>query len=151
MDDQHPLGPLPYVLVAEASTLPLIRVVVANLRKQANPASISVVVPNRQITAFEDILKNQAAVISEDKLLPDWPLERLRKKLAHPDRAGWYLQQFLKLSFGQFSGAEEYVIWDADTVPLAAPQIGDGELTLFGKANEYHKPYFETYRKITDQ
>lgn len=151
MDDKRPLGPLPFVLVAEASTLPVIGVVVAGLRKHANPSSISVVVPNPQIIAFEDALKNQAAVISEDKLLPDWPLERVRQRLAHPDRAGWYLQQFLKLSFGQFSGAGEYVIWDADTVPLAAPQIGDGEFTLFGKADEYHKPYFETYRKILGQ
>jgi hypothetical protein len=148
MDDKLTLEPLPYVLVAEISTLPLIGIVVAGLRKHANPASVTVVVPNHQKATFEHVLESEATVIGEDKLLPDWPLERVRQRLANPDRAGWYLQQFLKLSFGKYSGTKEYVVWDADTVPLAAPLVGDRNRILFGKAAEYHKPYFETYRKI---
>lgn len=142
---------LPYLLVAEASLLPLIGVVIAGLNKYANPASITLVVPQHQIVAFKATVGETAQVISEDTLLPDWPISRVRDRLAYPNRAGWYLQQFLKLSFGQFAGAPAYVIWDADTVPLAPPLLRDGETTIFCAAKENNSPYFETYKLLLNQ
>lgn len=32
-----------------------------------------------------------------------------------PNRAGWLMQQFIKLGFGRFTDDEEYLVWDADT------------------------------------
>lgn len=139
---------LPYVLVAEALLLPLIGVVIAGLKRYANPASITLVVPQHQTDAFKATVGESAAIISEDAVLPDWPLSRVRNRLAHPNRAGWYFQQFLKLSFGQFSGVPAYVIWDADTIPLAPPLLRDGERTLFCAAKEYNPPYFDTYKLL---
>lgn len=139
---------LPYLLVAEASLLPLISVVITGLNRYANPASITLVVPQHQIDVFKATVGETATVISEDTLLPDWPISRVRDRLAYPNRAGWYLQQFLKLSFGQFSGAPAYVIWDADTVPLAPPLLRDGEKTLFCAAQEHNPPYFDTYKLL---
>lgn len=139
---------LPYVLVAEALLLPLIGVVIAGLKKYANPASITLVVPKHQTDAFKSTVGESATVISEDAVLPDWHISRVRDRLAHQNRAGWYLQQFLKLSFGQFSGAPAYVIWDADTIPLAPPLLRDGEMTLFCAAQEHNPPYFDTYKLL---
>lgn len=139
---------LPYLLVAEALLLPLISVVITGLNRYANPASITLVVPQHQIDVFKATVGETATVISEDTLLPDWPISRVRDRLAYPNRAGWYLQQFLKLSFGQFSGAPAYVIWDADTVPLAPPLLRDGEKTLFCAGQEHNPPYFDTYKRL---
>lgn len=139
---------LPYVLVAEASLIPLIRVVVLGLLKHANPASITLIAPEHDVDAFIASVGKTATVISERAVLPDWPLERVRDRLAQQNRAGWYLQQFLKLSFGQFIGAAAYVIWDADTVPISRPVLREGQTTLFCTAPEHNPPYFETYRRL---
>lgn len=142
---------LPYVLVAEGMLLPLIGLVITGLKKHADPESITLIVPQRQLDAFKATVGESATVISEDAVLPDWPISRVRDLLAHPNRAGWYLQQFLKLSFGQFSGASAYVIWDADTIPLAPPLLRDGKTTLFCAAQEHNQPYFDTYKLLLDQ
>ena len=51
------------------------------------------------------------------------------------DRAGWYYQQFLKLSFDlyykkHFGHLAGYVIWDADTVMLKAPKLKSEDVSF---------------------
>jgi hypothetical protein len=65
-----------------------------------------------------------------------------------PQRAGWYLQQFLKLSFGQYAGVFRYLIWDADTVLLKPIEFFDGEMVLLNRAREFNKPYFDTFERL---
>jgi hypothetical protein len=68
------------------------------------------------------------------------------KVFAFPDRAGWYLQQFLKIAVAEHSIAEpRYLIWDADTVPYRHLRFFDDQgRLLFTEGPEFHEMYFET-------
>lgn len=62
------------------------------------------------------------------------------------DRAGWYFQQFIKMSYALRCEEEYYVSWDMDTVPLRdIPFFSekDGRPQFFER-NEDHKEYFAT-------
>lgn len=140
---------LPYLLVAEKSLLKIIGHTVSALEKYGDPAEIYLVVPDEQIEAFQTVLLNRVVLVPEEKLLPEWPLARIRSMLAKQSgRAGWYLQQFLKLAFGRYSGIERYVIWDADTVMLQPPVLERCGRVIMNKAKEYHQPYFDTFRRL---
>ena len=64
-------------------------------------------------------------------------------------RAGWYLQQFLKLAWAYQTKDPYYLVLDADTIPLNHLDfISDNGKFLFTKKIEYNKPYFDTIGNI---
>jgi hypothetical protein len=141
---------LPYLLVAEKSLLKVIRQTLEALEKHASPAGIYVVLPGGQIEAFRTVIEHDRVIlVPEEEVLPEWSLARVKSMLPmHPERAGWYLQQFLKLSFGKRAGVRRYVIWDADTVMLKPPILERNARVVMNMAKEYHQPYFDTFRRL---
>lgn len=140
---------LPYLLVAEQSLLPVMGLVVQSVEKHGDPSAIHLVVPGRQVDSFRQRIGVGRAIHAEEDVLPEWPLSRIRSFLPRfPGRAGWYLQQFLKLQFGEHASLPHYVIWDADTVMLRKPLYGHQGRFLFNTAREHHPPYFDTYRRL---
>ena len=140
---------LPYLLVAEKSLINIIGQTVSALEKHASPAAIYVVVPSSQLEIFRAVLTNRVILVSEEDVLPTWPLMRVKAMLPkQPERAGWYLQQFLKLGFGSYAGVARYVIWDADTVMLQPPVLERNSRVVMNTAKEYHQPYFDTFRRL---
>ncbi len=138
-----------YVLVAEKSLLPVIGATLDGLGRHGDPSAIRVIVPGAQVELFKPLVPASVDLIAEEELLPDWPLVRVRSRLPrHPGRAGWYLQQFLKLEYGRWAAVERYVVWDADTVMLRRPPFWDGDCVLFAKARERHEPYFDTIERL---
>lgn len=78
--------------------------------------------------------------------------EYIEKKTSDPEksekRIGWYLQQFLKLSYSLICKDEYYLLWDADTIPLHEHiMIGNGQ-PVFDMKTESHKPYFDTFSRL---
>jgi hypothetical protein len=139
----------PYLLVAERSVLGLVSVVIESLEAHGDPNKIYLVVPGAQLSEFARTRCRSHQLIAEEDVLPAWTLAKVRSMLPrHPDRAGWYLQQFLKLGFGMSVGISRYVVWDADTVMLTAPKFVDGQQVLMNAAREYHSPYFKTYERL---
>lgn len=67
----------------------------------------------------------------------------------NPERAGWYIQQFIKMQFSRFLDDEYYLIWDGDTIPLKPLKFFDDDLKpFFDMKTEYHVQYFDTIEKI---
>ena len=66
-------------------------------------------------------------------------------------RAGWYLQQLLKLSWAYKTEDPYYIVIDADTIPLNHLDFvtEDGRF-LFTRKIEYNKPYFDTIETLFD-
>lgn len=66
-------------------------------------------------------------------------------------RTGWYLQQFLKMSYARVNSKEYYLVWDADTIPVRKIEIcnPDGK-PYFDVKDEFHKPYFTTLNRLFD-
>jgi len=93
-------------------------------------------------------------LLDEDALLPGVTLGTLSAYLGAkgslPRRAGWYLQQFLKMSACRLESiADHYLVLDADTVLLRPVRFirPDGAV-LVNPASERHAPYFATCRAL---
>ena len=65
--------------------------------------------------------------------------------------AGWYYQQFLKMSYARICKKEYYLIWDSDVVPIRKVNMFQGNHPYFDMASEHHHPYFVTLNRILPQ
>ncbi len=140
---------LPIVLVAEKSVLGTFDLVLRSLERYVPEGDVYVVVPDDQVVEFAPYQSLHVSVVRESNVLPEWDLERVGERLGHyKARAGWYYQQFLKLSFGDLVKCDFYVIWDADTVMLQELSfVIDGRMQMNSSIRS-HKPYFDTYRRL---
>jgi len=89
----------------------------------------------------------------QDTIIPSMTLDSLRSRtdLAEmPLAAGWYFQQFLKLSLQEhFPHWRRFLIWDSDTLPLRRIDCFDPEgRMIFTKADEWHAPYFCSFEHL---
>ena len=88
---------------------------------------------------------NEKFLIDIDKLKN---LIKLRKKSAIR-RSGWYIQQFLKMQYSKICQDMYYLIWDSDTIPVKEVEMfNNNGKPYFDVRTEYHKPYFDTMKKI---
>lgn len=73
----------------------------------------------------------------------------IRQRCGTDRRTGWYYQQFLKLGYARVCEDAQYIVWDADTVPVRLIEFEreDGTL-LFCLKQEYNKPYFDTLKTL---
>ncbi|MCO6451593.1 MAG: hypothetical protein J5I90_12465 [Caldilineales bacterium] len=74
----------------------------------------------------------------------------LRGRGVQPGRAGWYLQQFAKMAAAsQPEIADDYLIWDSDTVLLRPTAFFDsaGVVQFAARAKRY-EPYRQAYRRL---
>lgn len=115
------------------------------------PSRIVVAVPSQDRKVVQAGLGAAVEVIDENALLKGFDRESYRKRPIpyFPRSFGWYLQQFLKIEYCRQSSARHCLVWDADTVPLRAFEFLDptGRIYLT-KAEEFHEPYFHTFRKL---
>lgn len=66
-------------------------------------------------------------------------------------RAGWYIQQFIKLAYSRMCEDDYYLIWDSDTIPVKNIDLFSPEgVPYFDIKTEYHKQYFETISNLFD-
>ena len=64
------------------------------------------------------------------------------------NRTGWYLQQFLKMSYSEICENEYYLLWDSDTLPIRFINMFDKSNPIFDMKKEYHSPYFNTLVRL---
>ena len=62
--------------------------------------------------------------------------------------AGWYEQQFLKMSYSKICKKNYYLIWDADTVPIKYIRMFKNDKPIFDMKTEHHIPYFNTMNRL---
>lgn len=116
--------------------------------------SIFVITSINHFHYLKRYIKNyNVTLLDENKLcsgLTYNSIDVILKSKGEMSRTGWFFQQFLKMGFSQTEYAGEYYLsWDADTLPLSNIQFFDNEgRPLFTKKKEYHKPYFETMKKL---
>jgi hypothetical protein len=111
-----------------------------------------VLVPDPEVEEFVRRSPDVFQVLPESRYLA--PIEPFLKPfIVHAGsgvRRGWYLQQFLKLSYLEsIANQELIVIWDADTVPLQPLRFTGsmGEVVYFA-GKESHAPYFDAITRL---
>jgi hypothetical protein len=115
------------------------------------PSRIVVAVPSQDRKVVQAGLGAAVEVIDENTLLRGFDRESFQKRpIPHfPRSFGWYLQQFLKIEYCRQSSARYCLVWDADTVPLRAFEFLDATGRIYlTKAEEFHEPYFHTFREL---
>ncbi len=115
-------------------------------------AAYELVVPDAEVALFKAISPENFQVVGESKYLGSRDLSWLRSKISpgFEQRAGWYLQQFIKIEAArQGSPSDINLIWDADTVPIRKLDFvtEDGKLVYY-HSDEFHEPYFALIHKL---
>ena len=64
-------------------------------------------------------------------------------------RAGWYIQQFVKMQYSRICEDEYYLLWDSDTIPVKKIELfSEDGIPFLDCKTEYHKAYFDTMEKL---
>ena len=137
------------VLVTDSRNKNILITVVENLVLYCGITKVVVICPDKDVSVIEKVLA-QVKIITPVCLLPDSHILNFsvsdiqdRRIPGFPSRAGWYYQQFLKLGFSFHPSAQEnFLIWDADTIPLRPLSFTKKNRILFTVGNEYFPQYF---------
>ncbi len=72
------------------------------------------------------------------------------RRIRNEQRAGWYLQQLMKLYFQRVVSEvnDRLLVADADTLFLRPCVFHQGGRPLFNYGDEYHAPYFEHMKRL---
>lgn len=136
---------------ARLRDFPVLSVAIKGAKTLWPDSRFTVAVPSRDVAAVRRGLAGMATVIDENTLLDGFDRDSYSKRpIAHfPRSFGWYLQQFLKIEYCRQCSSEYCLVWDADTVPLVPLKFLDGSgRILLTKADEFHHPYFHTFREL---
>lgn len=110
-----------------------------------------VIVPRSDLSLFRANTGRTVEVIDETAFLDRHDKESITALLPQDvrNRAGWYLQQFAKISAAREGDSQSVnLIWDADTLPIRRLNFfGDGKLYRYG-SREAHAPYYTTLDRI---
>jgi hypothetical protein len=145
--------------VLEGTKLHEVPAVIASFRKHTEFSTFYVVCPPDVVADAEQAVSDSSArvlVVDEELVIPGLNAAVVSEHIpAHvpgwPSRnlACWYYQQFLKMGFSRFvSGAEYYLVWDADTFLTKPISFFKDNRVLLTASKEYHRDYFRTIRKI---
>jgi hypothetical protein len=137
------------VSVCIARDLPTAAIGVREMLVRLQPRQYLYAVPKADMPTFRNAMPSAIDIVDEREFMEGWDLKKVHSVLPPPVswRAGWYLQQFVKINASRLSGTT--LIWDADTVPLRNLTVGDSQtrISLYS-GNEYHAPYFKTINAL---
>lgn len=124
------------------------------IEKNLSPSHIYIITNKSNLKLLDKLSKN-VCLIDENKMLEGLDFSVVRKALKEHlgiNLTGWYFQQFLKMGFALSEYAnEDYLVWDADTVPLNYLEFKDKDgKYLFMPKSEHHQAYFDTIDKLYD-
>ena len=122
-----------------------------NILQYIDSKNYAVIVPDNEVIIFRLITDPKIKVIPETHYIGNLRdiLKINMPAMAH-SRIGWYLQQFIKLAvLRQARKTENYLIWDADTIPMKNLFFFSSTgVVEFYAAKEFHTPYFTAIHKI---
>ena len=109
--------------------------------------SYVLIVPDAELAPFRAMTPAKFTVSPESDYLGGWSIDLVRT-LMTPElafRAGWYLQQLVKISALSRGDDDDDVvlIWDADTMPLRRLEFvnPDGSLNYYKNTEQIKQPY----------
>lgn len=140
------------VIVVKLDHYYTVKLAIPLLRKFIDSSNRIVIISNKKNEKFFKKIDKDIIFLDEDSILPGFTLTKIKELNIYgfPKRAGWYFQQLLKLGISAFDEiSEDYLVWDADTIPLKPILLYDQDGKYnFVKADEYHKPYFNNYKLL---
>lgn len=113
------------------------------------------VITNRRNFCYITKKYNNIILIDEDKLISSLTFKNVKKRMDENNfkykQYGWYFQQFLKLGFALSEYAkDEYLVWDADTVPFNSLKLKRDGRYLMQQKWERNEDYFTCIDNLFD-
>lgn len=138
------------VSVCSSSDLDIWRISSIQIIEKIESESYIVIVPTSEIKKFKKKTPSEFRIISEDDYVGNLKAKISSRLLSGHNSVGWYLQQFIKLSFLYHERNEHGIslIWDADTVPLKKISFFDNNKINYYTGYEFHEPYFHTINRL---
>jgi hypothetical protein len=139
------------VLAVSTSHLNISLKSIRALHQYAKPRKIHVLTAVSNFPFFRMNLTTEwpVTLIDEDKVIPDIRLSTVKDFIARKSqrgdwRAGWYFQQFLKMTVCRLPEvADHYLAWDADSILLRPTEfLSAGGKALVHPESEFNEPYF---------
>ena len=138
------------IILATKKNISVLNISLPYIKRNIDHDKIYIVANKRD---FEELRRLGVSLIDEESICEGMSFDALAEIIeeisGEGKRAGWYLQQFIKMSWARYTEKECYVVFDSDTIPLKPIDYISDEgryyLTLKG---EYHKPYFDTIEKL---
>jgi len=130
---------------------PILLRAVRGCREFFGAEHIVVASPKQDVKAIQFGLRGEAEVIDETTLTKNMKVFEFRSSNVpfFPKAFGWYYQQILKMNYARMTSAANYLVWDADTIPIKSIPFFDSDgRVYFTTAEEYHAPYFHTYEQL---
>lgn len=130
---------------------------IEGLRGFTGVARIEVIAVPDAVAPLRRVLGAMDRVAVRDEREVDIGLDRteierfLASRGADPRRAGWYLQQFLKLAAAAEPGPSWRLLWDGDTLPLRPLRLLSDESPprpLLAPRGGHHPPYLRTIERL---
>ncbi len=129
------------------------------IKKNLKPKRIVIVSNDKTQKELLSMLHedNTIVFINEDSLIPGLTLELvskcIREKLQLKEGEkyagnGWYFQQFLKLAYSLVCKDDEYLIWDADVIPLRQIDHMENRKYIFYYEDHDQEVYFTMIRRL---
>lgn len=118
------------------------------------PAKKIILIGNKEVREkIENVSNSMIGFLAESELIEidsvrDIIAERTKENEKAVKRAGWYLQQFLKMKYSLICEDEYYLVWDSDTLPLDKLEIFEEGCPVFHLKTEYWPAYFRTISTI---
>lgn len=140
------------VLVCSKDHVHILQKNIAYLKKNLSPKNIVVISSVDSRDLIDGFESDSVIFLNEDRIYPGMTIQRIKeivKEITGSEkRAGWYFQQFLKMAYSQICNDTEYLIWDADTIPLNSISFKEGDKLKFTMESRYGKDYFITLKKL---
>lgn len=141
------------VMVTHISDLKLVKHHIPIIYYFLNPKDIIIISDKKAECEIKNMKLNYVKFIDENLMIPFLNFHSvedvIKNRCLQTVRTGWYFQQFLKMAYAYICEDEWYLLWDIDTIPLRKinffDKYGKG---IFDIKTEYHKPYFQTMKKL---
>lgn len=123
------------------------------IRKNIVPRNIKIV-SSKALLNNSDFKDSDVEFLDEDFIYNGLTLQNVKTTMSKfgldNNSAGWYLQQFIKLSYSRLCKDDYYLVWDSDTVPVRKINFFDETtgLPYIDLKREYHPRYFKTLKLL---
>jgi SAM-dependent methyltransferase len=125
-----------------------------NIIKFIESSDYYVIVPDLEVDDFKQASPEIYKILPESIVVGKYDLNYFKSMIPEVfiARAGWYLQQFIKIEFIRNLNHENCLIWDADTIPLKKINFIDSNNNFsFYKGVDqpkFHQPYFDLIKEL---
>lgn len=97
---------------------------------------------------IEEFCTNNKLIFVDEISVLGFGKNYIHYRVDEEDRSGWLFQQLLKLSGDRFVEMDDYLVVDSDTVYVSSNCfVRDGKYVFYAN-EEWHQPYFRSFRRL---